>query len=655
MPHHTPLIATIVAGLTAAFVLGALANRFRISPLVGYLAAGVLVGPFTPGYVADQSLATELAEIGVILLMFGVGLHFSLKDLLSVRAIAIPGALGQMAVATLLGVGLGHALGWSLVSGLVFGLALSVASTVVLLRALQERRIVQTERGRIAVGWLIVEDLAMVLALVLLPALAGAITGGAGAGASDPVTAWVIPLAVTIGKVIAFVAFMLIVGRRVIPWALHYVAHTGSRELFRLAVFAIALGVAFGAALLFGVSFALGAFFAGMILAESELSQRAAEETLPLRDAFAVLFFVSVGMLFNPMVVLEEPWPLLATVAIIVLGKSLAAFAIVRLFKHDNNTALTISASLAQIGEFSFILAGLGVGLKLLPEQGRDLILGGAIISILINPLLFSLIAGKARPLAKAVKDLSPPPANEFMPTILTEHTILVGYGRVGAVVAEGLDIADQPFLVLELDETARRRAHDAGLEVMDGNAADPQVLAAAAIGQAKRVVVAIPDGFEAGGVVQEARRCNPDIVIIARAHSDAEVEHLQRLGADHIILGERELAAAILSAADIPPRASPQEAAAPPSAAPVAGRPVLSDAQWAVLAGARKAGVGPGEAISLAALIAAAGDFGAFSAETLAAALGGLVEQGLLADLGDERARLTAAGYAAATRAPQV
>ena len=652
MPHHTPLIATIVAGLTAAFVLGALANRLRISPLVGYLAAGVLVGPFTPGYVADQSLATELAEIGVILLMFGVGLHFSLKDLLSVRAIAIPGALGQMAVATLLGVGLGHALGWSLVSGLVFGLALSVASTVVLLRALQERRIVQTERGRIAVGWLIVEDLAMVLALVLLPALAGAITGGA--AASDPIAGWVAPLAITIGKVIAFVAFMLIVGRRVIPWALHYVAHTGSRELFRLAVLAIALGVAFGAALLFGVSFALGAFFAGMILAESELSQRAAEETLPLRDAFAVLFFVSVGMLFNPMVVLDEPWPLLATVAIIVLGKSLAAFAIVRLFKHDSNTALTIAASLAQIGEFSFILAGLGVGLKLLPEQGRDLILGGAIISILINPLLFSAIAGRARPLAKAAKDRSPPPANEFPPTALSEHTILVGYGRVGAVVAEGLDLAGQPFLVLELDEVARRRAHDAGLEVMDGNAADPRVLAAAAIGEAKRVVVAIPDGFEAGGVVQEARRCNPGIVIIARAHSDAEVEHLRRLGADHIILGERELAAAILSAAGIPP-SRPEEPAPAAPAAVAAGRPVLSDAQWALLAGVKRGGVGPGEAVSLAALVTAAGDFGAFAPESLAESLAGLVERGLLADLGDERVRVTAAGFAAATHAPEV
>jgi CPA2 family monovalent cation:H+ antiporter-2 len=355
MPHHTPLIATIVGGLVAAFALGALAQRLKLSPLVGYLMAGVLVGPFTPGYVADQGIANELAEIGVILLMFGVGLHFSLKDLLSVRKIAVPGALVQMTVATLLGMGLAAILGWPMISGFVFGLALSVASTVVLLRALQEHRLVQTDRGKIAVGWLIVEDLAMVLALVLLPALAGALK--AGEGAVDPMTAWVAPLGFTVLKVGGFVAFMLIVGRRVVPWLLHYVAHTGSRELFRLAVLAIALGVAFGAASLFGVSFALGAFFAGMILAESELSQRAAEETLPLRDAFAVLFFVSVGMLFNPFVVLENPWTVLAVLGIIIVGKSLAALAIIKAFGRSNTTAVTVAASLAQIGEFSFILA----------------------------------------------------------------------------------------------------------------------------------------------------------------------------------------------------------------------------------------------------------------------------------------------------------
>ncbi len=334
--HHGPLIAIIVAGLGLAFVFGALAQRLRISPLVGYLVAGVAVGPFTPGFVADQNLANELAEIGVILLMFGVGLHFSLKELLSVKAIAVPGALVQITVATALGLGLALLLGWGWISGLVFGLALSVASTVVLLRALQERRLVQTEKGRIAVGWLIVEDLAMVLALVALPAIADALNGPQ-PGTPSPLSTqfdlglWGV-LGLTLAKVVAFVAFMLIVGRRVIPWALHWVAHTGSRELFRLAVLALALGVAFAAATLFGVSFALGAFFAGMILSESPLSQRAAEETLPLRDAFAVLFFVSVGMLFDPAILLRAPWPLLGTLAIILLGKSLAAWLIVRAF-----------------------------------------------------------------------------------------------------------------------------------------------------------------------------------------------------------------------------------------------------------------------------------------------------------------------------------
>jgi len=542
MPHYTPLIATIVAGLTIAFGFGLLAHRLKISPLVGYLVAGVIVGPFTPGYVADQALALELAEIGVILLMFGVGLHFSLKDLLAVRAVAIPGAVVQMAAATLMGMGLGHLLGWPPVAGFVFGLALSVASTVVLLRALQERRVLETERGRIAVGWLIVEDLAMVLALVLLPALAGALTP-AQPGATI-LSTWIIPLSITLGKVVAFVAFMLIVGRRVIPWLLHYVVHTGSRELFRLAVFAIALGVAFGAASLFGVSLALGAFFAGMILAESELSQRAAEETLPLRDAFAVLFFVSVGMLFNPMAALAHPWPLLATVAIIVVGKSVVAFLIMLAYRREANTSLTIAASLAQIGEFSFILAALGVGLKLLPPEGRDLILGGAIISIVINPFLFNLVAAISRPRLKTV---TPAPANDILPTGLTEHTVVVGFGRVGAAVAKGLEAAERPFLVIELSDGPSRRARDAGFEVITGNAADPKILMAGGLARASRLMVTIPEGFEAGGVVQEARQTNPDIHILARAHSDAEVEHLTRLGADETIVGEREIAGAML------------------------------------------------------------------------------------------------------------
>ncbi len=407
MPHDTPLIATIVAGLGLAFVFGAVAQRLRIPPLVGYLLAGVAVGPFTPGYVADQGLATELAEIGVILLMFGVGLHFSLNDLLSVRAIALPGAVVQIVVASLMGLGLALFMGWTIGAGLVFGLALSVASTVVLLRAMQERRLMETERGRIAVGWLIVEDLAMVLALVLLPALAGLQGANSNAPIADPLAAWLGMglggvLLLTIAKVVVFVGIMLIVGRRFIPWILHYIAHTGSRELFRLAVLAIALTVAFGSAKLFGVSLALGAFFAGMILSESPLSQRAAQETLPLRDAFAVLFFVSVGMLFNPASLLREPWPLLATLFIIIIGKSVAAFLIVLAFRHPVGTALTISASLAQIGEFSFILAELGVKLNLLPTAGRDLILAGAILTIMLNPLIFAAVDWLSRRLEQA-------------------------------------------------------------------------------------------------------------------------------------------------------------------------------------------------------------------------------------------------------------
>jgi len=652
MPHHTPLIATIVAGLTIAFALGALAHRFRISPLVGYLAAGVLVGPFTPGYVADQALANELAEIGVILLMFGVGLHFSLKDLLSVRKIAIPGALGQMAAATLMGMGLAHLLGWSLISGLVFGLALSVASTVVLLRALQERRIVQTDKGRIAVGWLIVEDLAMVLALVLLPALGGALTASDGSG--DLVNGILIPLGITIGKVVAFVAVMLIVGRRVIPWILHWAAHTGSRELFRLAVLAIALGVAFGAALLFDVSFALGAFFAGMLLAESELSQRAAEETLPLRDAFAVLFFVSVGMLFNPNVLVDQVWALAATVAIIVLGKSLAAFVIVRGFRHDNATALTIAASLAQIGEFSFILAGLGVGLKLLPEAGRDLILGGAIISILLNPLIFAAVMrARAKPApaaANSAEAKAPAPVDDFLPTALTQHVILVGFGRVGAAVADGLEAAGRPFLVVEAGDKARARARDAGYEVLAGNAADPRVLAAAGVTSATRVICTIPSGFEAGSVTEEARRMNADLEIIARAHSDDEVEHLRKHGCDTPISGERELAASMLSQLG-PAKAAPTP---PPSPAPVAeGRTLLDDAEWALLSTARLDELAAGQAVDREALFDGAGRIGTFEAERLQSAVAGLVAKDLLADLGGGRVALTPAGLRLAATAP--
>jgi K+:H+ antiporter len=554
MPHHH-LITTIVVALVLAFVFGALAQRLRVSPLVGYLVAGILISPFTPGYVADQGIANELAEIGVILLMFGVGLHFSLEDLLSVGRIAIPGAIAQIASATALGMGLAWWLGWPMSAGLVFGLALSVASTVVLLRAMQERRLLETERGRIAVGWLIVEDLAMVLTLVLLPALAPVLA----AGATLSLFALALPIAITLGKVTAFVAIMLIVGKRLIPWILHYVAHTGSRELFRLAVLAIALGVAFGAATLFDVSFALGAFFAGMILSESELSQRAASETLPLRDAFAVLFFVSVGMLVDPMVVAREPGAVLATVLIIVVGKSIAALVIVRLFGHPTATALTIAASLAQIGEFSFILAGLGVGLKLLPEPARDLILAGAILSILLNPLLFAaldrwLAKTEAKSAPDAVSDAhGETAAREPVPlTRLTDHVVLVGHGRVGGFISAALP-ADTALLVIEDD--ARRIATLGGeaREAIAGNAADPEVMRAVNLAAARCLLVAIPDAFEGGQVVAQARELNPALPIVARAHSEDEIEHLKKHGATKVVMGEHEIAKAMI--ADIPPK----------------------------------------------------------------------------------------------------
>ena len=570
MHHDTPLISTLVTGLVLAFILGAVAQRIRISPLVGYLLAGILIGPFTPGYVADQKIADQLAEIGVILLMFGVGLHFSLDDLLKVKAIAIPGAIVQIAVATALGMGLAYLMGWPLGAGLVFGLALSVASTVVLLRALQERRLVETERGRIAVGWLIVEDIAMVLALVLLPVLADTLKSGGQSLTWDELL-W--PLALTLAKVAAFVVIMLMVGRRVIPWIMHWVAHTGSRELFRLAVLAIALGVAFGAAVLFDVSFALGAFFAGMILAESELSQRAAQETLPLRDAFAVLFFVSVGMLVDPMIVWREPLPVLATLLIIVLGKSIAAYLIVRLFRYPPSTALTISASLAQIGEFSFILVGLGVALALLPQSARDLVLAGAILSILLNPFLFAMLdrlLAKEKSTQKEKEETRKRATREPIPvTTLTDHVVLLGYGRVGRYVAPRVIEAGIPMLVIDTDQNALNALKADGVETLRGNAVTKEVLAAANFAGARCLLVAIPDAFESGYAVELGRKANPALPIIARSHSEDETAHLKKHGATEVIMGEHEIAKAMIAA--IPRGAN----ASAPSPAPAADGPV--------------------------------------------------------------------------------
>ncbi|MDR5170680.1 Kef family K(+) transporter [Methylobacillus flagellatus] len=541
--EHTPLIATIVGGLVLAFIFGMLANRLKMPPLVGYLIAGVVVGPHTPGFVADANLAHELSEIGVILLMFGVGLHFSLRDLLSVKSIAIPGAIVQIAIATLLGLSMALAIGWPLGEGLIFGLALSTASTVVLLTALQERRILETKRGQIAIGWLIVEDIAMVLTLVLVPALSGML-GGEGNNLDG--SALLNTMALTIGKVIAFVAVMLLVGRRIIPWLLARTAATGSRELFRLAVLAIALGFALGATYIFGVSFALGAFFAGMILSESELSHRAAEESLPLRDAFAVLFFVSVGMLFDPSILFREPWLILATLFIIVIGKSLAAFGIVLAFRHPLGTALTISASLAQIGEFSFILASLGGSLGLLSDTGRDLILSGAILSILINPLLFAWL-DRLKPWLLNREEKRPLKGESGARTIsyphLHAHAVLVGYGRVGKLVGASLRQQDQPFIVLEDQPETVQALREQGTPALCGNAAAPGMMEAANLKSARWLLVAIPDALEAGQIIEHARKINPQIEVVARAHSDAQIEHLEKHGASYTIMGEREIA----------------------------------------------------------------------------------------------------------------
>ena len=545
MHHTTPLITTIVGGLVLAFLLGMLANRLRISPLVGYLVAGVVAGPFTPGFVADTNLAPELAELGVILLMFGVGLHFSLKDLMAVKSIAIPGAVAQIAVATLLGMGLSWTMGWSWMTGLVFGLCLSTASTVVLLRALEERQLIDSQRGQIAIGWLIVEDLVMVLTLVLLPAIAGMLEQG---NASPTLLAW--DLLLTIGKVAAFMVLMMVVGRRAIPWILAKSAATGSRELFTLSVLALALGIAFGAVEFFDVSFALGAFFAGMVLNESELSHRAARDTLPLRDAFAVLFFVSVGMLFNPMILIEQPLAVLGALAIVVLGKSIAAWALVTLLGHSRRTALTISVSLAQIGEFAFILAGLGISLDLLSEEGRNLVLAAAILSIMLNPILFSLLeryldkteTAEEQTLEEAMAE------EKQIPVDICNHAVIVGYGRVGSLLGQQLLEADIPLVVVENSRPRVEALREQGIRAVLGNAARAETMELARLDCARWLLLTIPNGYEAGEVVVAAREKRQDIEIIARAHYDDEVAYIMDRGANQVVMGEREIASSMLN-----------------------------------------------------------------------------------------------------------
>jgi CPA2 family monovalent cation:H+ antiporter-2 len=556
--HATELISIIALGLVCAFIGGMLAQRLRLPPLVGYLVAGIAIGPFTPGFVGDPALASQLAELGVILLMFGVGLHFSIGDLLAVRTIALPGAIVQIAVATTMGAGLAWGYGWGAGAGLVFGLALSVASTVVLLRALEGQGLLDTDKGRIAVGWLIVEDLAMVVALVLLPALAPSL-GGEAAGIVGHHVApdhglWV-TLGLTLAKVGVFIAVMLLGGRRVVPYLLGLAARTGSRELFTLAVLASAVGIAYASSELFGVSFALGAFFAGMVLAESDLSHQAAADSLPLQDAFAVLFFVSVGMLFDPGIVLREPLSILGVVGVIVLGKSVAAIAIVLAFGHPVGTALTIAASLAQIGEFSFILAGLGISLKLLPEEGRDLILGGALLSITLNPLFFVLADRVSRWLGERPelrrrlerRAAAPLPVRAAAPE-MRGHAVIIGYGRVGSAIGKALQDWNLPFVVVERDRRRVEELRVQGVPAVFGDATAPGILDAADIASARLVVVATPDPHQARRLLAKARAANPEIDSVVRTHSDTERRRLEEDGVGLVLMAERELALGMMT-----------------------------------------------------------------------------------------------------------
>ncbi|MBI3289337.1 MAG: Kef family K(+) transporter [Elusimicrobia bacterium] len=550
MPHSTTLLTTIAASLAAALGMGLLASKFKLPPLVGYLVAGIMIGPATPGFVADLEVSSQLAEIGVILLMFGVGMHFSLEDLLAVRKIAVPGAALQIAVATAMGAGVAMAWGWTFGAALIFGLALSVASTVVLIQALERRALLQSVNGQIAVGWLIVEDLAMVLALVLLPALSGPLGGTSAEPASGMVLVKAVLL--TLGKVSIFIALMLVLGRRLFPKLLWQVGRTGSRELFTLCVIAVAVGVAYGSAKLFGVSFALGAFFAGMVMRESALSHRAAEESLPLRDAFSVLFFVSVGMLFDPRILLAAPLKVLAVVAIIVIGKSLAALVLVLAFRYPLSTALTVSASLAQIGEFSFILAGFGVAEGILPKEGQSLILAGALISISLNHLVFQLIepvqawirehSSYARSLETTTDPLAQLPAT-VKPETLTGHVVLVGYGRVGRRIGESLEERGLGFVAVdenrELIEALRKR----GQHAVAGDATVPAVLIQAHIHRARVLVIATPDAPGVRHMVTTAKMLNPQVHVLLRTHSDEEMELLRKENVGTVFMGEHELA----------------------------------------------------------------------------------------------------------------
>lgn len=548
MEHDaTAFITTVAVAFVAAFAFGFVAQRLRLSPIVGYLLAGVAVGPFTPGLTIDTELAGQFAEVGIILLMFGVGLHFSVKDLNAVRGIAVMGGVAKTIIVTLLAFGLANLWwGWSPGASLIFGVALSVASTVVLTRALEARHELETQSGRITVGGLIVEDLIMVVALVLLPASAALLReGGLPQGELMSLANTV---AVTVGKIALFGVVVILVGRRVAPWILAHVARTGSRELFTLSVLAVAFGIAYGSSELFGVSFALGAFFAGMVLNESDLSYQAAADSIPFQDAFAVLFFLSVGMLFDPATVLEQPLHLVTAVLLVVVGKSIITFLIVLAFRYPVGTALTVAVGLAQIGEFSFILAALGRDLGIISADTQSLILSTALVSITLNPFMFRLIGPAERAferwtwLTRFVARYSALP-DEPEPGTLSDHTVIVGYGRVGSVIGSELRRQGRSFVIIEYDRVVADRLRRDGHKVIFGNAAAAAVLEAANIAAAKLLLVTVPDGFAAGHIHNQARKINPTIKVIARSHSEEQVKFLKRQGVDLAVMGEHELA----------------------------------------------------------------------------------------------------------------
>ena len=555
MDHNLSLITTIAAAFSVALILGFAAERIKVPAMVGYLVAGIIIGPATPGFVADVHLASQLSEIGIMLLMFGVGLHFSPDDLLAVRRVAIPGAAMQMGFTTALGMALAWWWDWSLGGGLIFGLSLACASTVVLLKSLETRDLLNTMNGRIAVGWLVVQDLVTVLVLVLLPPLAG-VLGGPVAVVADAKPLWV-TLGQTLLQVSAFIALMMVVGRRALPWLLWHVARTGSRELFTLSVVTTAIGIAYGASAIFSVSFALGAFFAGSVMRESEFSHRAAQESLPLRDAFSVLFFVSVGMMVDPTILMSQPLRVLGVVVIIVLGNAVAAFALVVALRYPLNAALTLAASLGQIGEFSIILAGLGLSLGLLPSGGMSLVLAGVLISIGLNSFLLSAIAPGQRwllkhsALARRLERPEEPYAELPMSTerkYLQGQVVLVGYGRVGRRIAKALDARGIPYVVAEQNRELVDELRKKGGVAVSGNAAEPSVLIQAHIADAAMLVIASPDTFNVRQMAQTARALNPDIEIIVRTHNEEESVLLKKEGIGLVFFGEEELAKGMTS-----------------------------------------------------------------------------------------------------------